>query len=481
MFSVKTVILNDLQQLALNYCDKHLVVFAQKLEDKLGRKASAHGMNANRLRNDFARNFLMLVQAFLQHRNDAGHLPPEARILDGKLGLYNMAIDCEQNCHRELHAFNQRLSVMCQFRVNSAQNPFSPVAFASALEQTVAQFGWELHTRLVAFKLFNSEFLLPLDAFYRDANIKLVDYGILSNLRPEDAASERLRANLHKAQISFLSAQHAPDSEDFALSSQGEQTLEAVNKLFNQLLSDHNDHADIRTVVGRLYPSYVAIALSDQDFLHSNTHPAQRLLQHLRQAADVFSEADSLQRPVVKQTLDSLVERLGKRQTPDQQTLEDATFRFNNELRHTQRIQRWQRQQKQRGETALKDIKRFKNNIVSIVDHRIAHHDREVPSSINLFLAHTWANYITSEFLNGNARHGESIPALELIEPILQYAAPSSAEGEADFTQIAPHIRNSLLASGSAELEVRQFLQRLMQYHKASPTYALAHQKGLAL
>jgi hypothetical protein len=233
--------------------------------------------------------------------------------------------------------------------------------------------------------------------------------------------------------------------------------------------------------VGRLYPSYVAIALSDQSFLDSEDHPAQRLLKHLQQAAEIFGDADSLQRPVVKQSLDSLVERLNNRQTPDRPALEDAAFRFNNELRHTQRVQRWQRQQKQRGETALKDIKRFKNNIVSIVDHRIAHHEREVPASITLFLAHTWANYITSEFLNGNARKGDNIPALELIEPILQYAAPNAADLEADFTQIAPHIRSSLLASGSAELEVRQFLQRLMQYHKASPTYALAHQKGLAL
>jgi hypothetical protein len=433
------------------------------------------------MRNDFARNFLSLVQAFLQHRNDAGHLPPEARILDGKLGLYNMAIESEQRCHRELHALNQRLSVMCQFRVASTQNPFSPVAFASALEQTVAQFGWELHTRLVAFKLFNSEFLQPLDGFYREANSKLVDYGILSNLRQEDTASERLRANLQKAQMEFLAEHQVQDSDALPLSSQGEETLESVNKLFNKLLSDNHGHADIRSVVGRLYPSYVAIALSDQSFLDSEDHPAQRLLKHLQQAAEIFGDADSLQRPVVKQSLDSLVERLNNRQTPDRPALEDAAFRFNNELRHTQRVQRWQRQQKQRGETALKDIKRFKNNIVSIVDHRIAHHEREVPASITLFLAHTWANYITSEFLNGNARKGDNIPALELIEPILQYAAPNAADLEADFTQIAPHIRSSLLASGSAELEVRQFLQRLMQYHKASPTYALAHQKGLAL
>lgn len=493
MFSVKNVILQDLQQLAQVYCEKHLDTFWQKLDGKLGqlsvrgqsskRKNANQQANINQLQAQFSDHFLALAQAFLQHRNDAGHLPPEARILDGKLGLYNMAIESEQRCHKQLNALNQRLSVMCQFRINSTQNPFSPVAFASALEQTITPLNWELHTRLVAFKLFNSEFLMPLAALYHDLNSKLIDYGILSNLKHEDAASERLRAKLHKAQIQFLDEHPNNDpaqSEYKALCEQSEETLAEVSSLFNQLLNSNESHTEMRNAIGRLYPSYVAIALSDDEFATSTQHPAQRILQHLQQATKVYADADTLQKPMVKSAVDALVKQLTQKHSYPRSILQDAAFRFHASLRHTERQQHWQRKQKQKGQAALKEIQRFKHNIVTIVDSKIASHEQQVPTSITLFLAHTWANYITSEFLHGNAHQSDQVPVINMIEPIIQYAAPSRANSNLDFTAIAPHIRNSLLASGSAELEVRQFLQRLMQYHKAAPALGIAHQKGLA-
>ncbi len=113
-------------------------------------------------------------------------------------------------------------------------------------------------------------------------------------------------------------------------------------------------------------------------------------------------------------------------------------------------------------------MQQLKQHVSQIIKARIKDHEQGVPKSVAVFLTGTWANYVTSQYLNAGNQSEQASQTLAMVDQILAYVAPAADTSAPEFTIIAPPIRQSLIAAGSEDLEIRHFLQELIKYHRAA-------------
>lgn len=504
MKPVKNIMLQEMLRITQSFCTDHLAVFLNKFELKsaqlraLGTSQTAADVLAltqlpRSAHKEFTNTFLASTlytfadfQGMLEEESDAlATSGSTSETLEGELALPVMIEKAEQRFSELLYMLNKRLSVIGQHKIITATNPLAPINFALALEQAIQNLPWDLHTRIVAFKVFDYEFLRQLGSLYIDVNQCLAGQGILPNLKHIDDPDDQQRDSLSDAQQALIAAHEAAsevckepgsthvfvtDAHSAAANDGADlEPIEYVGELFHQFLSNPAVGDHLKNHLSRLYTPYVKLALSDASFANSERHPAKRLLDSLTEACKIYREkAGDLQKPALLLEIKSVVQRLVDESDGSRQVFSDLAFRFSAYLRQYDRHITKQHNKRQKGRDGKAKLQQLKQHISHIIQARIKDHEQTIPKSVAVFLAGTWANYITSQYLNAGTQSDQASQALAMVDQILAYVAPVADRSAPEFTIIAPPIRQSLIAAGSEDLEIRHFLQQLIKYHRAA-------------
>ena len=504
MKPVKNIMMHEMLRITQSFCTDHLAVFLNKFELKcaqlraLGTSQTAADVLAltqlpRSAHKEFTNTFLASTlytfadfQGMLEEESDElATSATTSETLEGELALPVMIDKAEQRFSELLYMLNKRLSVIGQQKIITATNPLAPINFALALEQAIQNLPWNLHTRIVAFKVFDYEFLRQLGTLYIDVNQSLAGQGILPNLKYIDDTDDQQRESLSDSQQTLIEAHEAaakvyeepgsthvfatPEYSAAANDATDQQPVEYVGELFHQLLSDPAVSAHLKNHLSRLYTPYVKLALSDASFTNSERHPAKRLLESLTEACTIYREkADDLRKPALLMEIKSVVQRLVDESDDNRQIFSDLAFRFSAYLRQCDRQITKQHDKRQKGRDGQAKLQQLKQHISHIIKARIKDHELAVPKPVTVFLTGTWANYITSQYLNAGTQSEQASQALAMVDQIIAYVAPVADRSAPEFTIIAPPIRQSLIAAGSEDLEIRQFLQQLIKYYRAA-------------
>jgi hypothetical protein len=110
--------------------------------------------------------------------------------LEETIALSSIANRVEDAFSEELWFLNQRLAVLNKGgKVQSNNNPVSPLQFCEALRKTLAKAAMSTKAKIIAYKVFDGELSRSFGRVIEDINSYLVQQGILQNLRYSAAAN----------------------------------------------------------------------------------------------------------------------------------------------------------------------------------------------------------------------------------------------------------------------------------------------------
>lgn len=436
----------------------------------------------------------------------------------GDLALPAMLSAAEQRFTELLTSINQRLALITGCAIELGTNPLAPVHFALALETAAQNLFWNLHTRVVALKVFDAEFLHHLGVLYADIDQYL---GGESNLAPavdestvdvlavtdgygEDsgAAANLLRANQVEPEIVLQSEPEpefeldpdlerqleaattaalplasdvavpsvdpaAPAVANEAVASTTAQPVDYVNYLFSGFLDKRSLSEHLVNLFSDLYLPYVQLASDDSSFADADQHPAKHLLNGLAKACKIYQEeADDLQKSALVLEMKAVVRRITEADQPNRETFADAAFRFSASLRQHERqvARRVKNLRLQR--SGLRHLDGWKQHVSHVIRSKLTQHPQPVPEAVRLFLAGPWMNYMADQYLNAATHNVQPTQTLALVDEILTYVAPTSLDDVLEFTTIGTPVRQSLVACKIDEREIKQFLLQLMHFHR---------------
>ncbi|MFK8020337.1 MAG: DUF1631 family protein [Pseudomonadales bacterium] len=516
MINVQSFMLQELQRKSDEFCRDHLALFYQEFESKneqISALASRQGSNSslrafvidkrNRsLYQRFESAFLTAIHNtfadfddFLKQRDASRPVTKSLdRVIESELALPNMIQAAERRNGHALVDLNRRLSVISQMKICAQRNPFTPLSFAHAFEQSILSLHWNMQTRILAFRLFENTVLRHLDKLYSSMNEHLSAQGILPNLQVKEGQDGKHRSELEAQQKRVANSKDETSEhvltdtkiENVAQSSTrqvaqlvGEiaandsaqnkhiRAIESVGRLFNDLLSHEAVTPDLKSLLTRLYTPYVRLALADDTLADNPDHPAQRLLMSLTKAVNLYQgNAAPLQRPALLLQIKKVVDQLSSHSELKSRVFAELAFRFSAELRHHDRLIHAQLDKKKRCQTGLRQLDTLRQSIRRVILSKIDLSTVQDGTPVSEFLLGTWTQYCTGLYANPDVASIEAQQALALVERILAYSAGKPLSSGKEFTELAPQLRTGILACGGESLEVRRFLQQLMHQHK---------------
>ncbi|MBB1520263.1 DUF1631 domain-containing protein [Aquipseudomonas guryensis] len=100
------------------------------------------------------------------------------------LQITNMVSRVKARCARPLYTLEQRLALLNNgHKLVEDSNPFGPPAIASAFRQALAAHPLPLRIKIILYTLFDKHVMQSLDPLYDALNQRLIDAGILPNLK----------------------------------------------------------------------------------------------------------------------------------------------------------------------------------------------------------------------------------------------------------------------------------------------------------
>ncbi|WP_207888498.1 DUF1631 family protein, partial [Pseudomonas sp. 30_B] len=98
--------------------------------------------------------------------------------------IINMVNQVKAQCVQPLFALGQRLALLNNgSRIGEDRNPFGPQAIARAYSETLAQAAFPLRVKTILYVLFDQQVMQHLAPLYDQLNQRLIDAGILPNLK----------------------------------------------------------------------------------------------------------------------------------------------------------------------------------------------------------------------------------------------------------------------------------------------------------
>ncbi len=112
--------------------------------------------------------------------------------LEEDLAIDAMVGKADNRLARPLYALQQRLSVLFGgSKIDTDNNPLGPASVCEAFRRTIATLQSEINVKLLILKLFEKHALSSLDALYDELNLKLIEAGILPQLKHQVSAGAR--------------------------------------------------------------------------------------------------------------------------------------------------------------------------------------------------------------------------------------------------------------------------------------------------
>jgi hypothetical protein len=107
----------------------------------------------------------------------------EDDVFEEWLAFSDMARKAESACLEQLSDLTHRVGVLFHAPIDKENNPFGPVAFGEAFQETIRNLGFVPSTLHLLYAIYRDELITRLDPLYRDINEYLIKNGVLSDLR----------------------------------------------------------------------------------------------------------------------------------------------------------------------------------------------------------------------------------------------------------------------------------------------------------
>ncbi|MEX6501667.1 DUF1631 domain-containing protein [Pseudomonas zhanjiangensis] len=138
-----------------------------------------------------AQNFTDFFQGTLKPATSAGDLEAERLSLieneeyEEALQIINMVSRVKARCAQPLYALEQRLALLNNgTKLSEDGNPFGPQMIAQAFREALTPCPLPLRIKIILYSLFDQHVMRGLDNLYAALNQRLIDAGILPNLKP---------------------------------------------------------------------------------------------------------------------------------------------------------------------------------------------------------------------------------------------------------------------------------------------------------
>jgi len=149
-----------------------------------------------------ANNFSNFLDGKLQHQAVATTDPDQLTLVQNDdyeetLQVTNMVSRVKARCTQQLFALDQRLALLNNGqKLGEDSNPFGPQAIAQAFRDALAPCPFPLQIKTILYMLFDRHVMQSLDALYAALNQRLIDAGVLPNLK----YSAQLKASPNRPQ-----------------------------------------------------------------------------------------------------------------------------------------------------------------------------------------------------------------------------------------------------------------------------------------
>lgn len=204
-------LLKSSQHIAVEWARSCFAVFTTRFSDKLVEFSDRAETNQDRVRysefqrelgkknHEFERYFCgYLGEGFIKFKNNKLDTHTgEEKYSNDMLSLVDNA-DLEEtiaissitqrveNLQADLMwALNQRFSMLNGgVKVYDRSNPVGPVQFCESLRKALKLFSFDTKVKIIAYKMFDQEFMVRMHEVLEESNQCLIDAGVLVNLRP---------------------------------------------------------------------------------------------------------------------------------------------------------------------------------------------------------------------------------------------------------------------------------------------------------
>lgn len=250
--------------------------------------------------------------------------------------------------------------------------------------------------------------------------------------------------------------------------------LEVVRLMIESLVADPRILPPVQQALRALEPALLQLALADPRFFSSRSHPARRLLDEVVSRSLAWHSA---QEPGFRDFLGPLVEAVEALATTHVTGAEPYEFALQT-LQET-----WDRKlsrERRRREKAMQALVRAEQrNLLAArlaADFEAGPHLGLAPPIVAEFIAGPWCQVIAQAQIDGAAeadQYAGLVP--ELLWTLLPHATPTAAKRLAQrLPPLLATLEQGLKSTGYTGVQVRRFMQRLSDLHRATMQSAVA-------
>lgn len=193
--------------------------------------------------------------------------------------------------------------------------------------------------------------------------------------------------------------------------------IDLVGRIFEYILRDDNLPDSIKAALSYLHTPFLKLAFIDPGFFEKPDHPARVLLNNLAEAGIRWIGNDGSVQHNMLEKIRETVDRLLNEFTNDVRVITEVLLDFNHYTKNIVRRQELMEKraaEKAEGEEKLREVKQRVNQEVMERTE-----DKELPSSLLLFLLQPWFDYLSFCLLRYGDQSEQWEGALELIDDIL--------------------------------------------------------------
>lgn len=241
---------------------------------------------------------------------------------------------------------------------------------------------------------------------------------LLTHLQQHNIQNQQLSGTVVRQQIdSILQRASQQSPKPRVLGSTASDKINLVSMLFEFILDDRSLPDSLKALIGRLQIPMLKVAVMDQGFFDSASHPARRLLNELGSAALGWSGKDSRQQDKLLQKMEDIVHRLLNEFTDDPvifaDILQEFTSFYETERRRSELVEQRVRDAEEGRARTLQARQRIKQEL----NQRLL--GKTLPETLVQLLQEHWSQVLLLYHLRHGEESSEWRASLQLIDDLI--------------------------------------------------------------
>ncbi|WP_053981324.1 DUF1631 family protein [Marinagarivorans algicola] len=225
--------------------------------------------------------------------------------------------------------------------------------------------------------------------------------------------------------------------------------IDLVGRVFEYMLRDDNLPDSVKAALSYLHTPFLKLAFIDPGFFENPDHPARVLLNNLAEAGIRWVGNDGTIEHNMLTKIRETVDRLLNEFTNDVKVITSVLLDFNSYTKNIVRRQELMEKraaEKAQGEERLREVKfRVNQEVMTRTE------EKDLPSSILLFLLQPWFDYLSFCLLRFGAESQQWVGALDLVDDLLWAI---NHKNNSDDVQVQKELIERLPADMQAGFEV---------------------------